>query len=320
MQGGSAAHSGRRRRRWWQRWQINLLLAACFSTDEGWPAPGGALRLQCDPGRGTRHGLREPRQEHKGVPPSAAARCAAAVARRRRHPPAVTAAAAVTITGAATRPLPADVPVPKTAAVPHVLKAPAGVRAPPRSDPYHWLRDDARNNSAVLSHLQEENAYAEAVLRPSLPLQQRLREEMQARVPRDESSLPQRVGRHWYYSRHSIGKQYRRFCRRRIDDPAALPTEHDVMNLAQPEEVLLDVNELAGVGGGGGDSTRCRPVWAQQPWQAWHPNARAGLCCPLQASTAFLIWWAPFCRRMSNCSRLAPTQRAARSTLCACTT
>ena len=57
----------------------------------------------------------------------------------------------------------------------------------------------------------------------------------------------QRRGRHWYFSVHSAGKQYRRYCRRLIADPAAAPSEHDSMDLQQPEEVLLDEDELAGL-------------------------------------------------------------------------
>ncbi|KAI3425089.1 hypothetical protein D9Q98_008467 [Chlorella vulgaris] len=138
-----------------------------------------------------------------------------------------------------------SVPVPKTTKQSLTINAPGTIDAPPRVDEYAWLRDDARNNSAVLSHLQEENAYAQAVLGPSLPLQQRLLQEMLARVPAEESSVPQRSGRHWYYSVHSAGMQYRRFCRRLLDDPGAAPSEHDGMNMTQPEDVLLDQDELA---------------------------------------------------------------------------
>lgn len=99
--------------------------------------------------------------------------------------------------------------------------------------------------AAILCLSQEENAYAQAVLGPSLPLQQRLLQEMLARVPAEESSVPQRSGRHWYYSVHSAGMQYRRFCRRLLDDPGAAPSEHDGMNMTQPEDVLLDQDELA---------------------------------------------------------------------------
>lgn len=49
-----------------------------------------------------------------------------------------------------------------------------------------------------------------------------------------------------YYSTRGEGKQYRRYCRRLITDPFAAPTEHDSMDLMQPEEVLLDQDAMAG--------------------------------------------------------------------------
>lgn len=47
-------------------------------------------------------------------------------------------------------------------------------------------------------------------------------------------------------ARRAAGMQYRRYCRRPIASPEALPTEHDAMDLGQPEEVLLDEDALAG--------------------------------------------------------------------------
>ena len=50
---------------------------------------------------------------------------------------------------------PAGVPVPVARKEPKQLKAsPSFSDAPPRVDNYAWMRDDGRNNSAVLSHLQ----------------------------------------------------------------------------------------------------------------------------------------------------------------------
>lgn len=144
--------------------------------------------------------------------------------------------------------LDASQPVPKTAKQPHELLSNSsfsGGVPHARTDAYTWLRDDFRNVTAVLAKLKEENAYAEAVMAPSKPLQARLKEEMLARVPKEESSVPQRQGRHWYYSTHSEGKQYRRQCRRPIADLSAAPSEHDSMDLGQAEEVLLDEDELA---------------------------------------------------------------------------
>ncbi|KAL4457576.1 hypothetical protein ABPG75_012441 [Micractinium tetrahymenae] len=144
--------------------------------------------------------------------------------------------------------LDASLPVPQTAKAPKQLAANASfsnVVLHTRVDDYAWLRDDYRNVTAVLSHLQEENAYAEAVMAPSRPLQQRLKEEMLGRIPQEEASVPQRHGRHWYYSVHDKGRQYRRHCRRPLADPEAAPSEHDSMDLQQPEEVLLDEDQLA---------------------------------------------------------------------------
>lgn len=61
-----------------------------------------------------------------------------------------------------------------------------------RIDPYYWLRDDTRSSPQVLAYLRAENRYTDAVLAPTVPLQQQLFEEMVARQP-DDSSVP-----YWY--------------------------------------------------------------------------------------------------------------------------
>lgn len=48
----------------------------------------------------------------------------------------------------------------------------------PRSDPYFWLRSDTRDKVEVLALLEEENAYAAAVMEPSKPLQDLIFNEM----------------------------------------------------------------------------------------------------------------------------------------------
>lgn len=59
-----------------------------------------------------------------------------------------------------------------------------------RIDHYHWLRDDARDNAAVLAHLEQENSYTEQVLAPQAELQATLYQEMIARLRPDDSSVP----------------------------------------------------------------------------------------------------------------------------------
>ena len=99
-------------------------------------------------------------------------------------------------------------------------------------DPYHWLRDDSRKAPEVLDYLRAENAYTEAVLEPTEPLQKRLFDEMVARIQETDSSVPERDGEHFYYRRTEQGRQYRIYCRK-------------TDSLDADEELLLDANVLA---------------------------------------------------------------------------
>ena len=59
-----------------------------------------------------------------------------------------------------------------------------------RQDDYFWLRDDERKNKQVLSYLEQENNYTQAVLSPLASLQTELYDEMVARVKQDDASVP----------------------------------------------------------------------------------------------------------------------------------
>ena len=99
-----------------------------------------------------------------------------------------------------------------------------------REDPYAWLRDKA--DPAVTAYLEAENAYAEAVMAPITEFREKLYTEMLGRIQQTDLSAPSRDGACWYYSRTEEGKQYAIHCRKRG-------------TLEAPEEVLLDVNQLA---------------------------------------------------------------------------
>ena len=99
-----------------------------------------------------------------------------------------------------------------------------------RVDDYAWLRDKA--DPAVLAYLEAENAYADAVMEPTKPLQEALYREMLGRIQETDLSVPCRKDGHWYYSRTEEGKQYPIHCRK----PGSLEA---------PEEVILDENALA---------------------------------------------------------------------------
>ncbi len=100
------------------------------------------------------------------------------------------------------------------------------------ADPYHWMRDDTREDETVLTHLKAENAYTEAVMAPLRSRVETLFEEMVARIKEDDETPPARWGPFLYYSRTEKGKQYRIFCRRPGDGSG-------------PEQVYLDANREA---------------------------------------------------------------------------
>jgi oligopeptidase B len=111
----------------------------------------------------------------------------------------------------------------------HAVRAPSGAS---RQDPYYWLRDDSRKDPDMLAYLKAENAYADAVLAPTKPLQDKLFAEITGRIKQDDASVPYRLRGYWYYTRFETGKDYPVAARRKGGMDA-------------PEEVLLDQNAMA---------------------------------------------------------------------------
>ena len=101
-----------------------------------------------------------------------------------------------------------------------------------RRDDYYWLRDDTRKSAQVLDYLRAENAYRDAVMAPTASLRQKLYEELVAREPADESSVPVLEHGYWYYRRYAAGLDYPIHARRKA-------------SMEAPEEVLLDGNALS---------------------------------------------------------------------------
>ncbi|MEO6067601.1 MAG: oligopeptidase B, partial [Gemmatimonadales bacterium] len=99
-----------------------------------------------------------------------------------------------------------------------------------RDDPYAWLRD--KEDPAATAYLAAENAYAEEVVAPIAEFRERLYAEMLGRIKQTDLSVPYKDGSYWYYTRTEEGKQYPIHCRKRG-------------SLDAPEELLLDVNQLA---------------------------------------------------------------------------
>lgn len=98
-----------------------------------------------------------------------------------------------------------------------------------RIDPYYWLRDDDRQDPEVLAYLQAENAYTEAVLAPTRPLQQTLYQEMRGRLKPDDCSLPYFERGYWYVTRYQAEGEHPVY-------------ERHAGALSAPAECLLDAD------------------------------------------------------------------------------
>jgi oligopeptidase B len=99
-----------------------------------------------------------------------------------------------------------------------------------RVDNYFWLRE--RENPEVITYLESENAYTEAMMAHTKPLQEELYAELVGRIQETDSTAPIKKGEYFYYDRTEAGKQYPIHCRK-----------HG--SLDAPEEILLDENALA---------------------------------------------------------------------------
>jgi len=117
---------------------------------------------------------------------------------------------------------------PVAAEHPYVVDSPNGSR----NDSYYWLRDDQREKPEVLDYLKAENAYADAVLAPVKPLEEKIYNEILSRIKQDDSTVPYRKRGYWYYRRYETGKEYPIYARKKGA-------------LEAPEEILLDVNKMA---------------------------------------------------------------------------
>jgi oligopeptidase B len=102
-------------------------------------------------------------------------------------------------------------------------------------DNYRWMRDKA--SPELIAHLEAENAYALSVMAPTEKLQATLYAEMLSHIKETDESVPYRNGGWFYYLRTVEGRQYPIHCRRLATGPKFDET--------QPEEILLDVNQLA---------------------------------------------------------------------------
>lgn len=99
-----------------------------------------------------------------------------------------------------------------------------------RIDNYYWMNE--RENPEVIAHLEAENAYKEAVMKHTEPLQEKLFEEIKSKIKQEDESVPYKKNGYYYYTRTIPEKEYYLVCRKKE-------------NFAAAEEVMLDVNQMA---------------------------------------------------------------------------
>jgi oligopeptidase B len=99
-----------------------------------------------------------------------------------------------------------------------------------RVDHYAWLCH--KESPEVIAYLEAENAYTDALMKPTEGFQEKLYQEMLGRILQTDLSVPYRLRGYLYFTRTEEGKQYALHCRRRDAEGSA-------------EELLLDLNQLA---------------------------------------------------------------------------
>ncbi len=104
------------------------------------------------------------------------------------------------------------------------------------TDDYFWMRE--KTNPEVISYLEAENAYTDAMTKGLNNFQDVLYKEILGRIKQTDLSVPYRLGDYFYYSRTEEGKQYPINCRKRAASDLKLKAD-------AKEEVILDLNKLA---------------------------------------------------------------------------
>ena len=127
---------------------------------------------------------------------------------------------------------------------PHATKIPVTIMQHDhiRVDDYQWLRDknwqqivDGDLNFAnpdILSYLEAEREYTQAMMAPQADLKATLYQEILGRIQEDYQSWPVKKGDYLYYYREEKGLDYPILCRRHLD-------------MTADEQIYLNVNQEA---------------------------------------------------------------------------
>ena len=100
-----------------------------------------------------------------------------------------------------------------------------------RVDSYYWMRDDSRKDPKVIEHLNSENDYLENWFLSGNDRRDELFEEITARIPKKEDSVPIRLNNYEYFRRYEPDNEHAIYIRRK--------------NKNSEDNIIMDVNELA---------------------------------------------------------------------------
>ena len=127
--------------------------------------------------------------------------------------------------------------IPDASKTPHKMT----IHGDTRVDNYYWMRLTDKQKSTkqydnhtkeVVDYIDAENKYTQKKLSHTTKFQNDLFDEIVGRIKKDDESVPYFDNGYYYYSRNEKDKEYAIYCRKK-----------DSLN--NPEEVLLDENELA---------------------------------------------------------------------------
>jgi oligopeptidase B len=99
-----------------------------------------------------------------------------------------------------------------------------------RQDPYYWLNE--RENPEVVDYLTAENNYTDTMMSHAKAFEDKLYNELIGRIKQTDMSVPFKDNGYFYLTRYEEGQEYPIHSRKKD-------------NLQAPEEIMLNVNELA---------------------------------------------------------------------------
>lgn len=117
------------------------------------------------------------------------------------------------------------------------MKIPSAPRRPQKHlSPLHiaddWKYLEDLDDPSTESYLKAENRYYKHSMKPIAALQKDIFNELKERTAEDDSSIPEKDGDFWYYTRYQKGEQYPVFCRKKE-------------TLEAVEEIYFNHNEIA---------------------------------------------------------------------------